>query len=102
MTALIGQKRPVPFIRAYPDGTRGLSEIERPVEIHALATKFIAHGGRYLIAAIGDGTVELVAAMPGDDDIVKVASHKVPNGHALPAAVDDLVRASVERLDAVQ
>lgn len=92
----------IPFIRAFPSGEKRLQEIERPAEIQALASKFIAYGGRYLVAIHSDEKVELVAALGDADGIRKIAEETTPNGPEMIDAVDRLVKASVEGLDTVQ
>lgn len=92
----------IPFIRAFPSGEKRLQEIDRPAEIQVLANRFIAHGGRYLVAIHSDEKVELVAALGTSDGIRKVASETTPNGPEMIDAVDRLVKASVEGLDTVQ
>lgn len=101
---LAGQPQGVPFIRARPDGSHGLSVIPRPDDIQAMANRFVASGGRYLIAAMSDDTVQLVAATASvlDGEIVKMAERTVPNGVMLPHAVDELVRDSIRALDEMQ
>lgn len=98
------QSRPeIPFIRAYPGGRRSLHTIDRGPAMYALASRFIAAGGRYLTAIMGPDHVSLVAAMEGEGGrLIKVAHEDAPNGPALPDAVDRLVRASVENMDTVQ
>src|SRR5512139_3356597 len=91
----------IPFIRAFPNGRQQVQTIRRPIGIHLLACQFLTRGGRYLIAAHGDGTVELVAATAGQGELCKLAEERVENGPALIDAVDRLVRASVERLNAL-
>lgn len=101
---LAGQPQGVPFVRARPDGSTGLSVIKRPEDIQAMANRFLAHGGRYLIAAMEDGTVQMVAATASvvDGELVNMAERTVPNGVMLPNAVDELVRDSVKALDEMQ
>lgn len=104
----------VPFIRAFPPtpafprGERKLQQIKRSHEVYMLACRFLAHGGRYLMAEI-EGEVHLVAAIAPagqvvniDTDIIMLAEEKVPNGPGLPEAVDRLVRASLVELDKAQ
>lgn len=93
----------IPFIRAFPDGHQVLSEIERPSDIQALANRFIAHGGRYLVAVLSDEEVRLVAATMGrDGETVEMASEVTANGPAILDAVDRLVRNSLVNLDLLQ
>lgn len=99
----------VPFIRAFPSGEKRLQQIQVHPEIYALACKFIAHGGRYLVFINGQGDVELIAATmsnpqtaTGQADVVEAAKETVPNGPELPPAVDRLIRTSVEKLDSLQ
>jgi hypothetical protein len=101
---LAGKPQGVPFIRAYPDGSTGLSVISRPEDITAMANRFVGQGGRYLIAAMADGTVQLVAATASvlDGELVQMAEQTVPNGVMLPNAVDQLVRDSIDALDQMQ
>lgn len=100
---IIGQPKGIPFIRVYPDNTLKMQTIERPVEVDLLAASFIARGGRYLIAKISDNEVRMTAVIQGmGDDVIEIASEASPDGIALPLAVDRLVRASVEKIAAVQ
>lgn len=100
---LAGKPQGVPFIRVRPTG-EGASIIKRPDDIQAMANRFIAHGGRYLIAAMEDGTAQLVAVTTSvlDGEIVQIAQQTVPNGVMLPNAVDQLVRDSIDALDQMQ
>lgn len=98
----------IPFIRAFPSGEKRLQQIERPMDIYMKACRFIACEGRYLIAVLPnhnntDVSVELVAAMLSKDgEFVEMAKESYPNGPGLEDAVDRLVLASVEKMDAAQ
>lgn len=109
----------IPFIRAFPSGEKRLQQIERPMDIYMKACRFIAHGGRYLIAVLPnqnntDVCVEMIAAMVmnetvddngverGEGHIRELANEAWVNGPGLEDAVDRLVLASVEKMDAAQ
>lgn len=88
---------PIPFIRVFPNGRNGLTEVIRPREIEALACRFIATGGRYLITIDPDGTVKLAAAvLRADGEPEEAASETCENGPQLLMAVDRLVRKSAQ------
>lgn len=85
----------IPFIRCFPGGGRGLQEITRSPKIEALARKFIAHDGRFLIEILKDTTVSLIAIIDVNGKAKDVARESCPNGPDLPKAVDRLIRAAV-------
>lgn len=95
----IQSKWEVPFVRIYPDGTRGLQTIDRGETIYTLACKFIAAGGRYGICINEDGSVDLVAVLGRNGDDVLAAQEITSNDANLPEATDRLVKASVASLD---
>lgn len=98
-----GSHPEIPFIRALPNGLRTLQTIDRGPELYASACKFIARGGRYMIAIMDTNHVELVAGMEDcEGRLIKVAHETSGNGPELMAAVDRLVRASVENMDTLQ
>ena len=84
----------IPFIRVFPNGRNGLTEITRSADIEALAHRFIAHDGRYLIMIAEDGAVKLAAVVLVDGEPDGVAAESCGNGPELLEAVDRLVRAS--------
>ncbi len=84
----------IPFIRVFPNGRNGLTEISRSAEIEKIAARFIDAGGRYLIMVEADGAVKLAAAVMLPDGEPDEAAAE--NGPALLDAVDRLVRKSVE------
>lgn len=89
----------IPFVRIFPDGTRGLQTIDRGEGMYTLACQFIAAGGRYGISIEADGTVDLVAVIKqpnGEDGLA--AQELSSNDARLPAAVDRLVKASVANM----
>lgn len=95
----VRSKWEIPFVRIYPDGTRGLQTIDRGKAIYTLACKFIAQGGRYGICINEDGTVDMVAVVSKDGDDALAAQEIAHNGVELLAATDRLVKASVVSLD---
>ncbi len=87
----------IPFIRVFPNGRNGLTEISRGPEVEKLAARFLALGGRYLITIAVDGSVMLAAAvMQADGEPDEAATEACGNGPGLLEAVDRLVRKSVE------
>lgn len=86
---------PIPFIRGYPGGGRGLQEIERSPSVQRKANKFIANDGRYLIEILKDGKVHLVAIIDVDGVAKAVSEKFCTNDAGLMNAVDELVRESV-------
>jgi hypothetical protein len=90
----------IPFIRGYPNGARGLQEIDRTRATEAMAHRFIAHDGRYLIEVLKDGTVSLIAIIDVDGKAKDVARETCANGPALLKAVDRLVTKSVQHIPA--
>lgn len=86
----------IPFIRVFPNGRNGLTEITRSADIEALAHRFIAHDGRYLIMIADDGAVKLAAVVLRDGEPDEVAAETCDNGPKLLEAVDRLVRKSAE------
>lgn len=97
--APIQSKWEIPFVRIYPDGTRGLQTIDRGETMYTLACKFIAAGGRYGICINEDGTVDMVAVMARNGDDVLAAQEIASNDAKLLEATDRLVKASVVSLD---
>lgn len=92
----------IPFIYVYRDGAC-VKQIDRPIDVQVLADSFIARGGRYLITLFEDDVVQLQAVVKGHDgEPFTMNTQTAPNGIMLPAAVDRLVRESVQRLDMVQ
>jgi hypothetical protein len=58
----------IPFVRQYPNGRRGLTEIECPTTIEAIGRQFIAGGGCYLIEILTDGHVRMAACLLDGND----------------------------------
>jgi hypothetical protein len=85
----------------FPDGQVTITEVVRPAEIEALAGRFIAHNGAYLIAKISDARVMLSAARIDPvfpEDVLELAEEECANGPELMDAVDRLVRTSIAEL----
>jgi hypothetical protein len=88
----------IPFTQYLrPDGERRPVEVERPSEIEQLAEQFIAAGGCYECEELTTGHASLTAVHP-DCETGDCAIEVVMNGPAVPAAVDRVVRRSVEWL----
>lgn len=94
----VQSKYEIPFVRIYPDGTRGLQTIDRGETIYTLACKFISVGGRYGICVNEDGTVDMVAVMIHNGAEVLAAQEIASNDAGLLEATDKLVKASVASL----
>ena len=93
----------IPIIRVYPNGRSGITEAHRPDAIQAAANRFIAHGGRYMVAKMSETEVRLMAGLRSrDGKLIEAATETVPNGLELLDAIDRLVSKSVRRLDDVQ
>lgn len=92
---------PIPFIRIFPFGERGLQQVDRGEALYALACRFIAGGGRYGIYIKDDGSVDLVALMKGPNgDETPIATETSSNDARLLEAVDRIVKASVANIPA--
>lgn len=97
----------IPFIRYMPNPAvpKSLQEIDRGAKVYAQAIQFIARGGRYACRITPEGDAELVAGFPvkggAEGEMVMVAQERVANGPAILPAVDRLVKASVQNMDAV-
>jgi hypothetical protein len=98
---------PIPFIRKFPNGRRGLVEIARDPVIEQKAAEFIDHAGRFLIEIIpAEGTVgeepqtqvHLMAIIDLADGCTKVSEKFCANGPELGAAVDELVEEAYPRI----
>lgn len=98
----------VPFVRLLPGGQMINHEVPRSREINMLAWRFIAHGGRYLIALVEDNGVEMVrlcAIVPEGDDPANgniLVESRCENGLPLLETIDSLVRNSLDALDDMQ
>lgn len=84
----------MPFVRMMPNGRRVLNEIARSPKIEALAQRFVAHDGRFLIEILKDSTVSLIAIIDVDGKATDVARETCANGPELPKAVDRLIKAA--------
>lgn len=97
----------IPFIRYMPNPAipKSLHEIDRGAKVYAQAIQFIARCGRYACRITPEGDAELVAGFPvkggAEGEMVMVAQELVANGPAILSAVDRLVAASVQNMDAV-
>jgi len=88
---------PIPFTQYLrPDGRKRDVTIERSPEVEALAQRFIASGGKFECEELRTGEASFTAVKYGRD----VAIELVPNGPAVPAAVDRVVRLAQDYLDA--
>lgn len=93
----------IPFIRTLPDGTTKVTTVDRGKEIGALASHFLAAGGRYLVMKMPDETVEMVAVLSnGDEEPTAVACETTEDGPPMLDAIDRLVRDSVQRVGRLQ
>jgi hypothetical protein len=82
-----------------PHGRPREELFEASDEVEAIADRFIAAGGWYECEVLGDDvTVSLTACMRVDGEGQDVAIQVCKNGPGVPAAVERLVRASVEKL----
>ena len=95
--------RSIPFLRLR-NGKKVLSEVTRSKEITAMAHRFIALGGRFLISEVVDDQrnveIELVAATYTNEGApVGMAREVSNNGPELLKAVDRLVRAAHAKID---
>ena len=90
----------IPFTQyVRPNGRRRNEMFDAEPEIEALADRFIAAGGRYECEVLTDEiTVSLTACMRVDGEDKDIAIQLCPNGPEVPAAVERLVHASVEKL----
>lgn len=79
------------FLR--PSGRTRRVQIFRPNKIADAAEEFVGRGGRLECEVLGTGEVSLTAEI-GDDDEAPVAIEVVPNGPAVPEAVDRLIDAT--------
>ena len=78
----------IPFTQYLrPDGRKTAVEIERPENIERKAHRFIDAGGRFECEHLTTGHASLTAVWKDEDIAIEV----VPNGTAVPAAVDRLV-----------
>ena len=88
----------IPFTQYLrPHGEKRLVAVDRPPEIAELAAQFIGAGGRYECEELTTGHASLTAVHP-DCETGDCAIEVVANGPAVPAAVDRVVRRSVEWL----
>jgi len=90
----------IPFTQyLMPRGRQASVHIDRPSDVEDLANEFIEAGGWFECEMLSDHrTISLTACwdMPdGDNDVVV---RVVPNGPAVPTAVDELVREACDRL----
>lgn len=92
----------IPFVRQYPDGRRGLTEITRGRKVDLMAARFIHAGGRYLCEILPDAKVRLAACLMKGDFQEDVEERIVANDTQLPDAVDELVKASNLHLSLLQ
>lgn len=102
---------PIPFIRKYPNGRRGLQEIPRDPVIEQKAAEFIDHAGRFLIEIVppsqvpkdpndpaGQTQVHLMAIIDLAEGCTKVSEKFCPNGPELGEAVDQLVEEAYPKI----
>lgn len=96
----------VPFIRTFPSGETRLTYMDRGPRVYALACKFIAHGGRFLVRKNERLLLDLVAIVcshGNSDDATCVAMvEDCPESEELFAQVDWLIASAVDGLDRAQ
>lgn len=104
-TVILGATE-IPFIRTFPSGETRIHGMDRGKELFSLASKFIAHGGRYLVRKNERGLVDLVAVIcrDGESDDVKCVGmiEDAQDDASILDEVDSLVKCSVASLDVVQ
>jgi hypothetical protein len=88
----------IPFVRQFPNGRRGLAEIECFPDVEKIAKMFIANGGAYVCEILPSGQARLAAAVERDGKQLDVETETVDNGPGIPAAVDRLIRASLKHV----
>lgn len=83
----------IPFTQyKRPDGRAMPVTINRPAEIAGMARAFIERGGWFECEVLTTGEVSLTACREDGFDTEDIAIRVVPNGPAVPDAVDALVR----------
>lgn len=87
----------IPFTQYLrPNGRRTEVSIRRPPEIEEMAYAFIKKGGRFECEELTSGDASLTAVFGLDGEEDDVAIEVVPNGPAVPDAVDRLVRKAIK------
>jgi hypothetical protein len=88
----------LPFVRQYPGGRRGLSEVSLFPAIEKLGQEFIAKGGRYLIEILGTGQARLVACVLVDGEQKDVEEIVCDNDKFMLSHVNQLVSNSAKHI----
>lgn len=91
----------IPFTQYLrPNGRRVDVAIDRPKEIEDLANELMEKGVRFECEHLQTGHASLTAVHPKaeKDDMGDIAIRVVPNGEAVPGAVDEVVKAAAEWL----
>lgn len=89
----------IPFTQyLLPDGRRAKQAFDAPPAVEALAKAFILSGGRYECEVLTSGQVSLTAVKTVNGEPQDVEIEICENGPAVPAAVESLVRRSVEHV----
>jgi hypothetical protein len=81
------------------DGRKRTVEIDRSLEVEALAAAFLAAGGWYECEELTTGHASLTACFVVDGESQDVVIELCMNGPAVPEHVDRLVKHSVEWLE---
>jgi hypothetical protein len=83
----------IPFTQhLMPDGRRKSITIDRPEEIESLAIALIGAGCSFEIEMLQTGEVSMTCEHTVDGETETLAIEVVPNGPAVPTAVDKMVR----------
>lgn len=83
----------IPFTQYLrPDGRKRQVEIDMEPETETLARKFIDAGGWFEVEELSTGHASLTACAYVNDEPQDIDIEVVPNGPAVPDAVDRLVR----------
>jgi hypothetical protein len=84
-----------------PRGDRKTITIQRPDGIEALSHRFIEAGGKYEAEVLTTGEVSLTAVFDVDGEPQDIAIKVRNNGPDVLPAVDELVRESVQYIEAL-
>jgi len=82
-----------------PDGRKRTVEIDRSLEVEALAAAFVTAGGWYECEELTTGHVSLTACFVVDDEDQNVVIELCANGPEVSEHVDKLVKHSIEWLE---
>lgn len=87
----------IPFTQyMLPHGRQREVRIVRPLDVTAMAERFIAAGGKFECELLTTGEVSLTAVKIVDDEPTDIAIEICPNGVRVPECVDALVRKATE------